>query len=240
MITLTFQIQERGKQKQISMRQQAANKSKEHPRMISSLISYIYSLFTSYAYSLLGQQQSISTSISNLSTRDRDSLLCEVSDCLHWHLSGVGDVGLGSSLEDGNTSSDGIESDLDELDAVLDQCRTSLEKFEKKERFVSIRIQRYRGLLDQRSSNYQIDSDISNDSDQFQLVESGSENQTQSIQEKYSQDELALQSVEQVHMNLIAEIEVLRRRICDLEEKQRSYVAMREECTEFVLAAADA
>lgn len=202
--------------------------------MITSLISYIYSLFTRSLYSIIGQRQSIIASISNLSTRDRESLLCEVSDCLHWHLSGVGDVGLSSSLEDGHANREYCDSGLAELESLLDQCRKSLEKFESRERFMSVRIQRYRGQLDKRRDKCEIIKDMS-DSDHIQLVESVI--QIESTKDKYNRDVQALQSVEQMHKNLIAEIEVLRRRIRDLDEKKSDLIDITEECQEFVLAA---
>ena len=170
-----------------------------------------------------------------------------MSNCLHWHLSGVGDVGLGSSLEDvseenhrdRNASDDGVERGLTELDAVLEQCRESLEKYETKERFVGVRIQRYRELLAKARDTHDgiVINMTCNDLDEYDHSVA-SEGQKQPRQKQCQRDEIALQSVEELHKGIIAEIEVLRRRIRDLEEKKRSYIDMREECREFVLAAA--
>eukprot|EP00956_Cyclotella_meneghiniana_P022736 scaffold43354_cov73-Cyclotella_meneghiniana.AAC.6 len=212
--------------------------------MLGSIISYVYSIFR-YAYNAIdGRPQSLQESISNLSSRDRASLLCDVTDSLHWHLSGVGDVGLGSSLEDGqdnvviDTTDKGhdVESDLAELESVLEQCRASLEKFETKERFVGIRIQRYRGLLQRRNdrdSQLAINMSSNNDEEHNGFIESRN-----FVHDKQLQNEITLESVETVHKNLIAQIEVLRRRIQDLEEKKKSCIDMSNECKEFVLAAA--
>ncbi|KAL3774445.1 hypothetical protein ACHAWO_004512 [Cyclotella atomus] len=229
--------------------------------MIGSLISYVYSIFNHYAYTLLGQRQPLSASISNLSTRDRESLLCEVSNSLYWHLSGVGDVGLGSSLEDGKggepsvdegvasaiaeleTALDqcrlslGVASAIAELETALDQCRLSLVKFEQKERFVSMRIQKYRMMIDQRNERANQDTvGLDEDLEHDNFVKS--ENQVRSSADKWDKDEMTLQSVEQVHKNIIADMEVLRRRIRELEEKKEIYLGLREECRDFVLAAA--
>jgi hypothetical protein len=169
-----------------------------------------------------------------------------VTDCItsvDWHLSGVGDVGLGSTFEDGgeivvqNDDGSAAESGLVELESILKQCRESLLKFESKERFVGIRIQRYRELLERRRECCRdtIEKTMS-DSEQDQLFVN-SESQVQTKQ-KYNEEERTLRSVEKVHKNLIAEMEVLRRRISDLEEKRLNCIRMREECREFVLAAA--
>lgn len=210
--------------------------------MIGSLISYVYSIFNHYAYTLLGQRQPLSASISNLSTRDRESLLCDVSNSLHWHLSGVGDVGLGSSLEDGKggepSIDEGVASAIAELETALDQCRLSLVKFEQKERFMSMRIQKYRMLIDQRNERANQDTvGLDEDLEHDNFVKS--ENQVRSSADKWDKDEMTLQSVEQVHKNIIADMEVLRRRIRELEEKKEIYLGLREECRDFVLAAAD-
>lgn len=203
--------------------------------MLGSIISYIYSVFGYFGH----QPQSLQESISNLSSRDRESLL-------DVHLSGVGGVGFGSSLEDGqdnvaidrNDEGHDVESDLAELESVLQQCRASLEKFETKERFVGIRIQRYRGLLQRRNdrnSQLGINMSLNNDEEHNNFIES-----CNIAQDKQLQSEITLESVETVHKNLIAQIEVLRRRIQDLDEKKRSYIDMADECKDFVLAAADA
>lgn len=203
--------------------------------MLGSIISYIYSVFGYCGH----QPQSIQESISNLSSRDRESLL-------DMHLSGVGVVGFSSSLEDGqdnvaidrNDEGHDVESDLAEMESVLQQCRASLEKFETKERFVGIRIQRYRGLLQRRNdrnSQLGINMSLNNDEKHNNFVES-----CNIAQDKQLQSEITLESVETVHKNLIAQIEVLRRRIQDLDEKKRSYIDMANECKDFVLAAADA
>lgn len=203
--------------------------------MLGSIISYIYSVFGYFGH----QPQSLQESISNLSSRDRESLL-------DVHLSGVGGVGFGSSLEDGqdnvaidrNDEGHDVESDLAELESVLQQCRASLEKFETKERFVGIRIQRYRGLLQRRNdrnSQLGINMSLNNDEEHNNFIESYN-----IAQDKQLQSEITLESVETVHKNLIAQIEVLRRRIQDLDEKKRSYIDMADEYKDFVLAAADA
>jgi hypothetical protein len=161
---------------------------------------------------------------------------------LYWHLSGVGDVGLGSSLEDGKggepSIDEGVASAIAELETALDQCRLSLVKFEQKERFMSMRIQKYRMLIDQRNERANQDTvGLDEDLEHDNFVKS--ENQVRSSADKWDKDEMTLQSVEQIHKNIIADMEVLRRRIRELEEKKEIYLGLREECRDFVLAAAD-
>ena len=210
--------------------------------MIGSIISYIHSILTRYAYSIIPHRHSIGESISGLSARDRQALLCDVSDCLHWHLTGVGDVGLGSSIEDDDENAihkeKSFESGLNELETLLQQSRASLNVFGERERFVGLRIQRYRELLERRNNTQcEVAIEIAPDKSEHEYVVTPKIS-TQSKQEQYAQDEMTLQSVEQLHKNIIAEVEVLRRRITDLEEKKHQYVHMREACEEFVLVAA--
>jgi chromosome segregation ATPase len=49
------------------------------------------------------------------------------------------------SIEDGN---DDLETALEELETVLSACELSLQQFEKKERFLYVRIGRYREMIE--------------------------------------------------------------------------------------------
>lgn len=175
-----------------------------------------------------------------MSSRDLDSLLIEVSECLRE----TSDDLQVSSVEDNNSESipansnylgdRGGESGIAELEAVLEQYRESLRKFEAKERFVSARMRRYRGLMEQLSKHADLNSELG------QMNEIDTEDQMHSRQDQYFRDSTMLRSVEKVHKDIIAETEILRRRIKELEEKRYNYMQMREECQEFVVAVATA
>eukprot|EP00581_Thalassiosira_minuscula_P000895 CAMPEP_0183743894 /NCGR_PEP_ID=MMETSP0737-20130205/65452_1 /TAXON_ID=385413 /ORGANISM="Thalassiosira miniscula, Strain CCMP1093" /LENGTH=344 /DNA_ID=CAMNT_0025979523 /DNA_START=101 /DNA_END=1136 /DNA_ORIENTATION=+ len=72
------------------------------------------------------QSQFQSSSIANLSSRDRESLIHDIA----------------TEINDQD-----VESSLVHLEHTLDQCHVSLVEFEKKERFVGLRLERYKGLM---------------------------------------------------------------------------------------------
>ena len=172
------------------------------------------------------------------------------------------------SVEDGN---DDLEIALEELETVLSACELSLQKFEKKERFLYVRIGRYREMiegqacyiekLEQNEQEQQEQGDIkeeavaavSEDKDDEEYdkhaVDMENENnainnkeQEQKISEvrkKHTQDEQKLQEVEQIHAGIITQIELLKRRIGELEDKKQDILEKREDCHQFLVQVAE-
>mmetsp|Transcript_11910 Transcript_11910/g.25122 ORF Transcript_11910/g.25122 Transcript_11910/m.25122 type:complete len:259 (-) Transcript_11910:270-1046(-) len=148
------------------------------------------------------------------------------------------------------------ELDLDELNTTLEQCKISLKSFETKERFLWTRISRYRQLMKKREQ-YIFDlqskcaaSSIENSnaiSDDYDEENRNGDNdryddlrkQVASLQEKHGHDRENLSSVEQIYKEILIELETLRRKIHDLEEKRTFISQKREECQEFLIAAAE-
>jgi hypothetical protein len=56
---------------------------------------------------------------------------------------------------------------------------------------------------------------------------------------KHQQDQSKLQDVETIHADIIAQIETLKRRILDLEDKKQDILKKREECREFLVEVAE-
>ena len=198
---------------------------------------FLSSISSILHYSPIGLQP-FESSVANLSTRDRESL--------------VHDIALEIDHED-------VESSLAGLEVTLSECKTSLEAFEKKERFVGVRINRYRMLMDRREermrelmddrsqqqsshSNNKTDDSSSENEDDDDLENKNLHNlreQLDTLQAKHTIDQKRLQSVEELHKIFIVQIEILRRRINDLEEKQENIMVKRDECQDFLIAAAE-
>ena len=190
---------------------------------MSSIVSYISSFISSYIP--IGSQP-YQSSVTNLSSRDRDELTRDISSTINH---------------------EEVESSLAELDITLTECISSLNEFDKKERFLGTRIDSYKKLMEQREELMNtLRQTISNHSDKSSIneldeMESIKTNNTRerldTLQTKHVADEKSLQGVKELHKTILAEIETLRRRIVDLEEKKESILQKREECQDFLMAA---
>ncbi len=129
---------------------------------------------------------------------------------------------------------EGESSLLQDEKILLAECKSSLEGYYKRERFVGVRIERYRKLIDQRQKDIMIRID-SADND----VENKHLDSLDVLQTKLEADELSLQSVIELHKDIIAQMETLRRRIDDIEFKVHDIDTKRIECQEMFIAAAD-
>ena len=173
------------------------------------------------------------------------------------------------SVEDGN---DDLETALEELETVLSACELSLKKFEKKERFLYVRIGRYREMIegqacyiekleqDEQEQQKQLDSDtkeeeaaaVSENKDEEEdkhVVDMENDNNTinnkereqkiSEVKKKHTQDEQKLQEVEKIHASIITQIELLKRRIGELEDKKQDIFLKREDCHQFLMQVAE-
>jgi chromosome segregation ATPase len=230
------------------------------------------SIFTSIS-SFLARRYNLNTTLSD---RDRESLARDIAYNLNY-------IPITSSSQtqeqqqqqlphdntdlvvDGNDDKL-LETTLQELEQTLDQCELSLNEFEKKERFLFVRIARYRKMIRDRecsiteiqekrqqqekkknASRNNDDNDISSGeskSDPQQIdVENNDNNTTEDkisqLILKHQQDQSKLQDVETIHADIIAQIETLKRRILDLEDKKQDILKKREECREFLVEVAE-
>lgn len=198
--------------------------------MMASLMNLVTSVLSSY--NLVEQQTIYESSVANLSSRDRESL--------------VHDIALEINHED-------VETTLADIEATLTECRATLVSFEKKERFLGLRIDRYRTLIDKREHHMQDlakkleqsqhnknvgDNSCLNDDDDLENKNIDNlKDRIGALQSKHSSDQQSLQGVEKLHKDIIAQVEIYRRRINDLEEKQQDLMLKRDECQEFLIAA---
>ena len=181
---------------------------------MSSIFSSIYSFISSY--SPIGGQQPYQSEVANLSTRDRDTLVNEIAN---------------------SVNHEEVEGSLAELEITLAECNSSLEQFDKKERFLGVRINSYRKLLRQREElTSQLQSTINTNNETDEL-ESKQRDQLNILQTKHAADEKNLQSVVELHKEIVSEIESLRRRIVVLIEKRDQILTSREQCNDFLMAA---
>lgn len=195
---------------------------------MSSLLSSIYSVLSSYN---AAERQRLESSVANLSSRDRESL--------------AQDVALELDHEQ-------VESSLADLETTLAESKTSLEKFEKKERFLGLRLGRYRELMDRREDHMNnlmermqqtnSNGELLSDNDEDDVENTNLDHlreQIETLEAKHAADQISLRSVEDCHKDIIVQIEELRRNIRDLEEKQESIGKQRDECRDFLVAAAE-
>ena len=165
-----------------------------------------------------------------MSDADRESLARDVAYSLkhiptHNHTDGG---------EDGQL----LETTLSELEQTLTACELSLHDYDTKERFLFLRIERYREMILRRgccidkllsSADYQADTAANNTTN----------DKITQLKIKHMQDQSNLQSVIEIHTDIIAQIETLKRRIEELEEKKQDIMTKREECYEFLVEVAE-
>lgn len=181
---------------------------------MSSIFSSIYSFISSY--SPIGGQQPYQSEVANLSTRDRDTLVNEIAN---------------------SVNHEEVEGSLAELEITLAECNSSLEQFDKKERFLGARINSYRKLMRQRDELIVTLQSTTNTNNETDELESTQIDQLNTLQAKHAADEKSLQSVVELHKEIISEIELLRRRIANLIEKRDGILQSREQCNDFLMAA---
>lgn len=141
---------------------------------------------------------------------------------------------LSSFLQKRNGEVEG-ESTLEDEKTLLAECKSSLEEYYNRERFLGIRIERYRKLIDQRRDSIMIRHVNAVDEDDLENRHSDS---LDGLQRKLDTDQSCLQSVIELHKDIVAQIEILRRRIDDIECKMNDIDVKRKECQEIWIAAA--
>lgn len=141
---------------------------------------------------------------------------------------------LSSFLQKHNGEVEG-ESTLKDEKTLLAECKSSLTEYYNRERFLGIRIERYRKLIDQRRDSIMIRHVNSVDEHDLENRHSDS---LDGLQRKLDTDQSCLQSVIELHKDIVAQIEILRRRIDDIEYKMNDIDVKRKECQEIWIAAA--
>ena len=124
----------------------------------------------------------------------------------------------------------------DDEKTLLAECKMSLEEYYKRERFLGDRIERYRTLTDRRQNKIKslMHARKSGDDEENKHLVS-----LDVLRKKIDADELCLQSVIELHKDIIAEIEILRRKIDDIEFKMNDIDTKKIECQEMLIVAAN-
>lgn len=124
----------------------------------------------------------------------------------------------------------------DDEKTLLAECKLSLEEYYKRERFLGDRIERYRTLTDRRQNRIKslMHARKSGDDEENKHLVS-----LDVLRKKIDADELCLQSVIELHKDIIARIEILRRKIDDIEFKMNDIDTKKIECQEMLIAAAN-
>mmetsp|Transcript_11398 Transcript_11398/g.13227 ORF Transcript_11398/g.13227 Transcript_11398/m.13227 type:complete len:208 (-) Transcript_11398:234-857(-) len=117
------------------------------------------------------------------------------------------------------------------LNETISSTKVTLEKMIDSELFLDTRIRKYRELLDESSVRLS-----SKHLTEGYDIENEAETKRQFLQQETN--ETKLNDVVQIQKNIIMEIEVLRRKVVNLEKKRDDLLMKREECEEFLVASA--
>ncbi|EJK46255.1 hypothetical protein THAOC_35083 [Thalassiosira oceanica] len=130
-----------------------------------------------------------------------------------------------------------IKLTLTDLEDTLESCCESLSQVEEKERFLGIRIARYKSLMEERELKMQSMVEEPTDSHSSEDVENAdSRLDLDALRARHAKDSRCLSEVEKLHKGILAELEKLRRRVEHLEEQRDDVQAKRNECRDCMLA----
>ena len=116
---------------------------------------------------------------------------------------------------------------VERLDDTIETTKEKLEKMEKSEQFLDTRIRKYRKMLAEQQIRINRDDNDMDEATRQKQIEQ---------QERY---QLQICDVIDIHKNILAEVETLRRKLKDLETKRDKLLTNREECEEFLVASAE-
>jgi len=146
---------------------------------------------------------------------------------------------------------------ISELDIALGESRAGLAKSEEAERFLGARVAKYRSMLNERAAMIDRMGSAAGVKESDGLIEetkfgddvergegteefNPTEQELHAMREKHRKDEEALDKVVEMHKNMLIDIEGMRRKILELEQKREDIFNRRNECRDFLIAAAHA
>mmetsp|Transcript_12909 Transcript_12909/g.17293 ORF Transcript_12909/g.17293 Transcript_12909/m.17293 type:complete len:263 (+) Transcript_12909:46-834(+) len=135
-----------------------------------------------------------------------------------------------------------------ELDVILSECSASLVKIERAERLVYVRVNAYRKMLNDQSERLSLQNDNSDlttaghdaESDETKEEKDRRQISQEREKEKIHQNIQSLSKVEEIHRTMVENVARMRLRIVTLERKREEIILARDECREFLVAAAQA
>jgi hypothetical protein len=145
-----------------------------------------------------------------------------------------------------------VSSSIAEAESTLAECASSLVAFDGRERFLGERIARYRMLMGRRegiirelesegpaSTNRPPHDDDDDDLENAQFDDDARKCRLEALRARHSADGKSLRCLVELHKDIIAEMETMRRRMDDLVEKRDDIVEKLEECRDYLIEAAD-
>ena len=126
---------------------------------------------------------------------------------------------------------DDSRSIVDQLDETLRNTIEKLQIMEESEQFLGTRITKYRKLL----AEYQIRTSRLDEYNRNEI------NEAERIRRLRQQDQLQLQicDVIDTHKSILREVEILRRKLFELEQKRDDLKEKQDQCEDFLVASAD-
>ncbi|KAL3822128.1 hypothetical protein ACHAXA_011906 [Cyclostephanos tholiformis] len=147
-----------------------------------------------------------------------------------------------------------VASSLEEAESTLSECKSSLVIFERRERFLGERIERYRALMGRREGVIRklemesllppplpLNQASGNNDDYDDLEGAKSENigarihRLDALRARHEVDAANLRVVVELHRGIIAEVETLRRRMDALITRRDDVVMKLEENRDFLI-----
>ena len=211
------------------------------PVTMSTVLSSIYhSVLSSYS-SLGGRrpfQSSVADPVSRYGDHHRDLLFLDnVASEIMNREGGEGEV---------------VSSSLAEAESTLDECASSLVRFDRRERSLGEGIARYRVLMGRRegiirelelegpaSTNPPPHDDDDDDLENAKFDDDARRDRLEALRARHSADGKSLRCVMELHKKIIADMETMRRRVDDLVDKRDDIVEKLEECRYLLIEAAD-
>jgi hypothetical protein len=149
-----------------------------------------------------------------------------------------------SSLAVAQELSEGLESDeaeIAEIDREIDKARQDLASAEEKERFLGVRIYKYRSELHDRQlammervpelQKAEDEEDLLDEENQEEDWEARLAADRQRLCEKWERDNNALETVVERHRDILMHCEIIRRTLKELESKRKAIDKMQYERT---------
>lgn len=151
------------------------------------------------------------------------------------------------ALENDLRSGGGMMEDIigENVDQVIEETTRNLSKLDEQERFIGMRVESYRKLLDRRAemlekasftscSNTSLNDFEDDGCLDFPRYPPLSHEEVRKRREQQYEDEENLAKVVALHKNILVEMELCRRNLVNLRGKKEVFVEKREECLDFL------
>ena len=129
----------------------------------------------------------------------------------------------------------GVQETLRQIESELKNAQTMLKTSQDRELFLGQRSRQYRKALDARAEQLRRErKQLEGSADE----ETAEASDLELRMERWEKDEDALQQIVATHKDILVHCETIRRKIRELQVKQKDIVGKTQECQEFLAAAA--